>query len=121
MNKRIIKIISITLIVISILFVFMSTCYAEDFGLGDLSNYKGTNQGSESLEAKAENILGIIRIIGTIVSVVVLMVLGIKYMLGSVEERADYKKSMIPYLIGAAIVFTGTMIPEIIYQFSKNI
>ena len=40
------------------------------------------------------------------VSVITLVVLGIKYMVGSIEERAEYKKSMIPYLIGAFLIGT---------------
>ena len=42
-------------------------------------------------------------------------------MLGSVEEKAEYKQTIIPYLIGAALVFSGTTIPQILYQISKNI
>ena len=49
------------------------------------------------------------------------MIIGIKYMLGSVEEKSEYKKTMIPYLIGAAIVFSGTTLPQIIYQLASNI
>ena len=54
-----------------------------DLGLGDLDNYKGTNATSQTLVSKANNILGIIQTIGVIVSVVMLMAIGIKYMLGS--------------------------------------
>ena len=41
-------------------------------------------------------------------------------MLGSVEERADYKKTMIPYLIGAFMVFTVSLIPQIIFKFMEK-
>lgn len=50
-------------------------------------------------------IVSVIRTFGIIVSVVVLLVMGIKYMMGSVEEKADYKTSMRPYLIGVLIFF----------------
>ena len=42
-------------------------------------------------------------------------------MLGSVEERSEYKKSMVPYLIGAVLLFSGTAIPQIIYTLSHNL
>ena len=46
-----------------------------------------------------------------ILSIIVIGLLGIKYMTGSVEEKADYKKSMIPFLIGTVlIVAVGTII-----------
>ena len=59
-----------------------------------------TVEGSDKLKNMANIIIGAIQIIGTVLSVVVLAILGIKYMLGSVEQRAEYKKSLKPYLIG---------------------
>lgn len=38
------------------------------------------------------------------------MILGIKYMLGSTEQKATYKKSMLPYLVGAVLLFGGVSI-----------
>lgn len=81
----------------------------------------GDGANSEELKEKTENVLGIVQVIGSVVSVIMLMAIGIKYMLGSVEEKAEYKQTIIPYLIGAALVFSGTTIPQILYQISKNI
>ena len=47
---------------------------------------------------------------GKVLSVLMLAVLGVKYMLGSSEEKAEYKKSMMPYLIGALLVFAASTI-----------
>ncbi len=81
----------------------------------------GNGANSEELKQKTGNVLGIVQVIGSVVSVIILMAIGIKYMLGSVEEKAEYKKTLMPYLIGAALVFSGTTIPQILYQISKNI
>lgn len=59
-------------------------------------------------------IIGIVQFIGSFASVIVLVVLGIKYMSGSVEEKAEYKKTMVPYLIGAIMVFGITNLLGII-------
>ena len=64
---------------------------------------------------------GIITTVGIVVSVVVLVVLGIKYMIGSAEEKAEYKKTMIPYIIGAILVFAASAIASIVMGISKNI
>lgn len=64
-------------------------------------------------------ILGAIRNVGVVVAVIILMVIGVKYMLGSVEEKANYKQTLFPYLIGAIILFMGSIIPEIIYNTMK--
>lgn len=49
------------------------------------------------------------------------MILGIKYMTGSLEEKAEYKKSMIPYLIGVAIFFSLSTILTTIIDLVSNI
>lgn len=54
---------------------------------------------------KTANIYNVIVTIGIAVSVITLIILGIKYMLGSIEEKAEYKKSMIPYIVG--VIFIG--------------
>lgn len=65
-------------------------------------------------------IIGIITTVGVVVSVVVLVVLGIKYMIGSAEEKAEYKKTMIPYIIGAILVFAASTIASIVMSVADN-
>jgi len=117
--KKRILIFLIFILLIHIIFPY--NCYAEDFGLGDLNDYKGTTGDSEYLAEKVGNILGIIQVVGTILSVIMLIIIGIKYMIGSVEEKAQYKETLKPYIIGAFILFTGTLLPQIIYEFSQNL
>ena len=59
-------------------------------------------------------IITVIQTIGIILSVIVIGILGVKYMTGSVEERADYKKSLIPYLIGTVLLTTVATVVRII-------
>jgi type IV secretory pathway VirB2 component (pilin) len=61
-------------------------------------------------------ILSVVRTIGILISVITLAVIGIKYMVGSVEEKAEYKKTMIPYLIGVFLIFSFTTFPQLIYN-----
>ena len=89
-------------------------------GLGDLNDYKGDGGESKELQKRAGGLLGGIQIIGTVTSVVMLTIIGIKYMLGSVEEKADYKSTLVPYVVGALLIFTGTLVPQLIYTFMKN-
>lgn len=49
-----------------------------------------------------------------VVAVVMIAVLGIKYMIGSAEEKSEYKKSLVPLLIGAILVFGAAVIAKII-------
>lgn len=62
-------------------------------------------------------VIGVIQFLGTAISVITLMTLGIRYMLASVQEKALYKETMGPYLIGAVMVFTIPNIIAILYDF----
>ena len=117
------KVVVILLMLIILIASFFVTnyCYADDLGLGSLNNYKGGAATPEKLSNRVGKILVIIRIIGTVTSVVMLIVIGLKFMLGSVEEKAENKQSLKPYIIGALLLFTGTLIPQLMYEFSKEI
>ena len=43
--------------------------------------------------------------LGVILSVVVGLVLGIKFVLGSIEEQAKVKEMLIPYVLGCVVIF----------------
>ena len=74
----------------------------------------------DELKDKAGTVLGIINTVGIVCAVIVLAVLGVKYMLGSVEEKADLKKSMIPYVIGMFLLICATTLPNIIYNIVQS-
>lgn len=70
------------------------------------------------VQEKIGNILGVINVIGIVSSVIILMIIGMKYMFGSVEEKAEYKKTMSMYLLGTLILFSASTLPNIIYKFA---
>ena len=130
MNKKI-SLIVILIMICTIIFPYVTSAteiavtneivkVADDLGLGDLNQYKGTGEDAPLFLEKVNTIVSVIETVGVISSVIILIVIGIKYMLGSVEERADYKKTMIPYLIWAFMVFTVSLIPQIIFKFMEN-
>lgn len=108
-GKNKILTIMITMIIITTLFVTIS------YGFG-IENLTGTQQETETLKKAGNNVIKVITTIGTVLSVVMLIVLGIKYMMGSVEEKAEYKKTLMPYIIGATLVFSASVIAQIIYN-----
>ncbi len=57
--------------------------------------------------------------IGAFIAVGVMMIMGIKYMTGSLEEKATYKKSMIAYVTGCFLLFGASIIaPKVVEIFS---
>lgn len=83
---------------------------------GDLGGEADLGEG----QGLVNTIIGWLTGIGMAVSVIVLLVLGIKYMIGSAEEKAEYKKTMIPYLVGAVLVFGASAIAQVVYSIAKQ-
>lgn len=69
----------------------------------------------------AGTIISALSVIGIVIAVITLMIIGLKYMLGSVEEKAEYKKTMIPYLIGTIMVVAITQFLNIIIKIVEGI
>lgn len=66
-------------------------------------------------------IFGAVQVVGIICSVGVLMILGIKYMTGSVEEKAEYKKTFGKYIVGAVLVFAIPSLAKLVYDMVKDL
>lgn len=82
----------------------------------------GTQSGAQgSVITIGNQIIGVITTVGVVVAVIVLLVLGIKYMMGSASEKAEYKKTMIPYLVGAILIFGASAITKVVVALGSNI
>lgn len=121
--KKAIYIILILVLILNFVIILPNYCFAEDTisGLGDLNKYKGDGDESQKLQDKINPIIYIIQMIGSIVSVVALIAIGMKYMLGSIEEKAEYKKTLLPYIIGAIIVFSISNLVGFIFNIAKDL
>lgn len=117
-SKKIVKI-----AVISMLVMMMLISSTVVFAAPDPSSYTGSNGTIqvEKIDTLGQNIIKIISTIGSIASVIVLIVLGIKYMMGSAEEKAEYKKTLLPYVIGAALVFAASFIASVVFNTANSL
>lgn len=120
MSKKTIRIISTLLTMVLVFTALTSTVFATETKPGDFIG-KGTDVTGGSLTTIGQNIITTIRNAAMIVSVVVLMILGVKYMAGSAEEKASYKKTMMPYVIGAILVFGAAFVSNLVFDFAENL
>ena len=118
--KKLTKILTVVLLVIMMLTVYTTVAkasYSDQVdGLFDVDA-----EGTDNIMNVGGNIVSIVTTIGIIVAVVVLLVLGIKYMMGSASEKAEYKKTMIPYLVGALLIFFLLSIAKAVIAISENL
>ena len=115
MNKKVLKLVSILLVVLFILTFGMNMVYAID---GVTINTDFT--GKSTITNAAGNVLGVIQVIGTAIAIGMLLFLGIKYIISSPDERASVKKSATVYVIGAIVLFAAVNIVKIIHDFATN-
>lgn len=72
--------------------------------------------GNTDFTAKVGKIIGFLQWAGAIAGVLIITIFGIKYMMGSLEEKADYKKSMIPFIVGAVVLIAAPQIAKLIFS-----
>lgn len=117
-TKKISKIVSV-LMIVAMLAMASTVVFAQSTDPRTITPLQGTGTGS--VKSLGQQILGIVQLVGSIAAVVVLVVLGIKYMMGSAEEKAEYKKTMIPYIIGAVLIFAASNVAGMIYDWASAI
>lgn len=59
----------------------------------------------EQLSNVSDIIYNVLLIIGTCVAVIIATVLGIQFITGSVEQKVKVKESLIPFIVGCAVLF----------------
>ncbi len=116
--RKLSKIIPVILTMM-MLIVAMLPAFSNAAGI-DPSTINGTEispDGVNRITNFGNQIVTILSTVASVISVIVLIVIGIKYMMGSAEEKAEYKKTMMPYIVGAAVVFMASTIAGILYSF----
>lgn len=93
----------------------------ENIDAYDPTSYDINAESATKIENITSRILTTISNIGIVISVIMLAVLGVKYMLGSVEEKAEYKAGLFPYVIGAFILFGITGFVRILLAIGDKI
>ncbi len=108
------NIISIVMIAIAIVLVSASACYA-------ISIPDPVSPDNPMVNNLGGQIIGLVQAAGIIVAVVMLIVVGIKYLTSSPEGKAQYKGTMVAYIVGAILIFAASTIVRLIYDWSTKI
>ena len=68
---------------------------------------KYANDGDKSLKNVSNTVYNILLVAGTSIAVIMGAILGIKLMASGVEQKAEVKKLLIPYVVGCIVIFGG--------------
>ena len=121
------KILTIFFISLMILAMTMQTSFVfADNGdkkgstdLLDPSKVSGVStDAANSSQTLLNSVLGIVQIVAVSVAVIMLIILGIKYISAAPGEKADIKQGAMIYVVGAILMFGATLIIQVIKGFA---
>ena len=119
--KKTLRILSVILVAIILVAAMGTMVMADDSDAIITNMFTQKDANTTQIQKVGGNIVNIITTIGIIVAVIVLLILGIKYMMGSASEKAEYKKTMIPYLVGAVLIFGASAIAKAVVAMTQSI
>ena len=111
------KIRLLVIIIMLLLIVFPLTINATQINPDDYKSSGPNSQDVKGMYQFGGSVAGVIHIVGTIVAIGSLMIIGIRYMVASADEKAEYRERMVPYIIGAVLLFGASTIVRVIYEF----
>lgn len=142
---RKIKVVNIILIILILLFSIEANTYArttEEYDKRDTKNVSTHTAGEIITEAKgfiekgeadannkisddsmkslSNTIYNILLVTGIVIAIIVGLILGIKFIMGSIEEKAEVKNMVIPYIIGCVVLFGAFTIWQIIVELLQS-
>ena len=116
MKRKMTKLVLFILKVMAVLFSYNSVFAGTNF-LSPSSIVAQSDSTANSLRNTTGIILAVVQVIGVSVAVIMLLVVGIKYMYSAPNDRAEIKKHMVVYVVGAVVLFASSGILGIIRGF----
>lgn len=113
--KKVTKILTIVLLVAMIV-LSVSEVFAAGGLITNIEVASNTTVNMGTLPQTIGKVIAYIRNAAIIIGVVIIIILGIKYMLGSVEEKAGYQKSFVPLIVGIIVVMAATSIASFLFS-----
>lgn len=129
-KNAILKKIVITLLIVFLCISFHINCYkvyATGFDTAPLDGFDkaegelGISEVTGTMDDITATVITVVRIAAVAIAIVMLLVIGMRYMVAAPGDRADIKKHAVAYVVGAFILFGVSGILKILLEFSNNI
>lgn len=117
MKNKTLKIMAIVILTIISTLLITSNVLAN--GLDTEITPQASN-AANNVTKVAGQVLNIIQIVGVAVATIMLTILGIRYVSLSPNEKAEYKKGLTIYVIGAVLLFGASILIGVIKNFVSS-
>lgn len=122
MNRKVMKVISILLVVLMAVTMLSTTVFATSMNWDTISiNASDSSGATTSVNSIIGALISIVQVVGMGVAIIMLVVMAIKYISAAPSEKAEIKKSATVYIVGAIVLFAASGILQIIKNFAGNV
>lgn len=112
-----VKKIFLLLIILIICLSITLPSFADNNAKVNTENFRPSLSGDTSeIRTIGNVVVKVIKIVGSALSVITIAIIGIKYIYGSIEQKAQYKETIMPYIVGAILLFGCSNLVDIIYS-----
>lgn len=123
--KTIVKIIPILIILLIIPICFPCTTYAMSEIISQGDDFIGQG-GTDTIDKDALNttskyIYNVLFTIAVVIAFAIGIIIGIQFIVGSVDEKAKIKETLVPYIIGVCIIFGAFTIWKIVVTIGEQV
>lgn len=119
MKKNMLK--AIIFAVILLFTILYTVSNASSVISGIESNMDLNSSTSQTIKTTGQTILGAMEVVATGISIVMLIGIAIKYIISAPDERAEYKKTTVSFVIGAVVIFAAPRIASLVMKMSQNV
>ena len=121
MSKKMLKSITILLMVAVMVIGFVSPAFAaRNINVSEYDTYSG-GDATTSAKRIVGALIDVFQVVGVGVAIIMLVMLAIKYLSAAPNEKAEIKKSVSIYVLGAVLLFAASGVLEIVQQFANNV
>ena len=123
--KKSLKVLFIIISIIGLVSIFTNTSFAEFSYASEMTKDYITTDATGSAVSSTKTIMGtillVMRTVAMGIAIIMLTYVAIKYMSAAPDEKAQFKKSAVAYIVGAVVLFGTSGILSIISNFATNI
>lgn len=117
LNKKIFKVIFVVIILLNLCILKVNAIDSIIQGADDFLNTEQSDLlNKESVKKVSDRLFSVFMAVGVALILTVGVILGIQFMMGSIEEKVKVKEALIPYVIGAIVIFGAFGIWSVVYE-----
>ena len=115
--RKALKVLSVFVLSVALMFTFVQpVSFAKQDVDSVISQTEGGNEMSGELGQVAGTVINWLWGISIIITIIVVMYIGIKFIIGSTQEKAEYKKSLMPLVVGVILVVFATTLVKFLFS-----